>query len=185
MRFILFLMFLFPFAAIANDKLDDVLNYSPATHQSLSFSLWSMNAYDVSNEEAIDAYLEISKCPVFLKYRDDDFIWQNIREGEKREIEYFADDYSNRFYIDALIALDRYDFKNSQFKLMEQFQFSDAGTIRFPFFSVSFPICQTKSNLYEKYFIKTCYFIINFSLNFLQHTICFSTVYRKSRGGDI
>ncbi len=152
MRFIFILFLVFSSSVhAADEKLKNVLNYIPATYENIAFSLWSMNAYDVNNTEAIDAYLQISKCPLMKKYRDDDFMWQNIREGEKREIDYFAEQYPNRFYIDSLVALGRYDFQGSRFELMQNFQFFDAGTIRFPFYMPNMRLC-VKNKDYEKYF---------------------------------
>lgn len=149
---LLLLLFLFLSPSVhANEKADDVLNYIPATYQNIAFSLWALNAYDPSDEAAIDAYLQISKCPIFKMYKDDDFMWQNIREGEKREIDYFADQYPNRFYIDSLIALGRYDFQNNQFELLDNFKFSDAGTIRFPFYKPNTRLC-VNDEAYAKYF---------------------------------
>ena len=160
MRLIFAVFLFFSFNVHANEKLDDVLNYIPATHENISFSLWAMNAYDVSNEEAIDAYLKISKCPLFKKYRDDDFIWQNIREGEKRQIEYFADQYPNRFYVDSLLALGNYNFQTYRFELLENFRFTDAGTIRFPFFRMNKPFCGYSMD-YADYFSRMMSFKSN------------------------
>jgi hypothetical protein len=124
-----------------NEGVKDVVNYIPATFQNLAFSLWSMGAHPTDNDAALDAYLQITQCPLYQTYKEEDFIWQNIREGLRREIDYFADEYPKRFYIDSLVAIDRYDFESSAFRLLEKFQFSNAGSIRFPFFGLNTPIC--------------------------------------------
>ncbi len=155
-RYFLFILFIFfaPLISHAQDQKNtsagDIVNYIPATFQNLSFALWSMGAYSTDNDEALDAYLQISNCPLFEAYKEDDFIWQNIREGLRREIDYFADEYPKRFYIDSLVAIDRYDFRKSAFLLERRFQFSDAGSIRFPFYDANAPFCGLDD--YWKYF---------------------------------
>ena len=154
MRFLICLLVCFAISCAnpvrAQETQDDLLNYIPATYENMAFALWAMGAYNVTDDAAVDSYLQVSKCKVFEKYREDDFIWQNIREGARREIVYFAQDYPNRFYIDSLVALGRYDFESAAFKLLPEFQFTNTGTIRFPFYSKNFRICG--SDEYRDYF---------------------------------
>jgi len=161
MRFLLSIIFCFwgLHGAAAQKTEQDILNYVPATYQNMAFSLWSMNAYDTADDAAIDAYLQISNCPLLEQYKEDDFVWENIRAGARRELDYFADDYPNRFYIDALIALGNYNFERSAFELLPDFQFTDAGTIRFPFYNLNTQICG--SDEYEHYFSRLMSFQSN------------------------
>jgi hypothetical protein len=108
------------------------LHYIPATYESLSRVSWRFGVNPLSSDRAIDYYLQITDCPLYKDYFENDFLWQRIREGKRREIKYYAPNYPDRFEMIGAIELGRYDFASSAFVVPEKFRLNKAGFLEIP-----------------------------------------------------
>ena len=111
------------------------VNYIPATHANLAPLMWKFNIYDDNDESIVDNFLKTRNCHLYYQYYQDEFIWQNIRKGVQREIEYYAGDYPDRFQIVSFIRLGRYNFSELAFEIEDYFKLDSQGAIIFPFAS--------------------------------------------------
>lgn len=136
--FLLLFMVFAPSFAIAQEGKEqgDVLNYAPVTHKDIMTLMWKYKIHDYSNPNIMDQYLQIMNCPLYKKYKSDDFVWEKIREGMRREINYFSSSFPDRFEIYAFMPIERYDFQKNVFVIPNRFALSNAGSIQIPFFEI-------------------------------------------------
>mgnify|MGYP001254134139 CR=1 FL=1 len=80
----------------------------------------------------IDEYIKIKNCEIYKDYYGNDFLWQRIREGTRREIRYYSSQFPDRFELVGGISLGRYDFGSSSFIIPEQYQLDKAGVLEMP-----------------------------------------------------
>ena len=129
MKFLLF--FIVSLFCLSSLSAQDV-KYKRVSYPDLSSLMWKYKKYETNNIKAIDNYASIHHCNLYKKYVGNDFAWQRIREGIKRDIEYYASDYSSRFEINAVIPIDRYDFEKSTLVIDSEFSLDNAGAIQIP-----------------------------------------------------
>lgn len=108
------------------------LNYIAANYATLSQLTWKFGMHPLTNDSAIDDYMRIANCSLYQDYYTNDFLWQRIREGTRREIKYYAQNFPDRFELTAGIELGRYDFRKSAFIIPEDYQLSNAGNLQVP-----------------------------------------------------
>ena len=125
-------IFIWNIPSLAIDEERLTLHYNPINHISLSKLLWTYGVHDPKNNEILDHYLSINNCDFYRRYRKNDFQWERVRAGMRREIDYYAKDYPNRFEIKAVVPLDRYDFEKSAFIIDPKFALNNAGSIQIP-----------------------------------------------------
>lgn len=134
MRFIVFVFVLFiNFSVQAENKV--IEGYYPSDHASLSKLLWKFGYYNQDSDDAIDAFFQLSECDLYKTYYKNDFEWKNIRESFAREMQYFAKEIPNTYYINAFIPLGRYNFEKSAFEIDDEYKLNNAGTIKVPFYT--------------------------------------------------
>lgn len=118
----------------ANDAVRDrqilTLRYSPSSHVALSKMVWKYNYYNLNNDAVIDEFMGITNCPLYQDYFGNDFLWQRIREGVRRELKFYSSKFDDRFEIIGAIELGKYDFRKSAFDLLPPYQLSNAGMLR-------------------------------------------------------
>jgi hypothetical protein len=134
MRFLLFIAMVVVAAIPAQSRANDSggLDYSALSYRDISQLAWKYNLHDYNNDDAIDTYASIANCDLFRKYSGDDFGWQMVREGLRRNIRYYADGYNDRFEIRAVVPIDRYDFSKLAIMIAPDFALSNAGAIQLP-----------------------------------------------------
>lgn len=131
MKFFLLVFLLFSTEVTAQRYLSE---YKPVSHNALANLMWKYGAHELDDDIALKTYFQIHYCPVFEKYYKDDFLWQTIMEGFKRNMKYFSKDFPNKFYIIAVIPIDRYDFTKSAFVIDSRAALDNAGSIQIPFY---------------------------------------------------
>jgi hypothetical protein len=109
------------------------LNYIPASHANLSKLLWKFGKYSLSNESALNAYLHAINCPIYNQYFQDDFIWQNIIEGVRNELDYYTSQFPTRIEVVSYVQVGRYNFDAKAFEILPGFELSNNGAVMFPF----------------------------------------------------
>ncbi len=126
------IVFLGSIPVFAMDEKRSTLHYNPISHVSLSKLLWTYGVHDQKDSEILDHYLSINNCDLYRLYRTNDFQWERVREGMRRELDYYSKNYPNRFEIKAVVPLDRYDFERSAFIIDPEFALNNAGSIQIP-----------------------------------------------------
>jgi len=129
MRF-LFILLITVFATIslvsASDKtrVEELLQvqYLPINYNAMANMEWKFNTLNVGNYSAIEDYIAITNCPLYSRYYTNDFLWQRIKEGVKRQLGYYAPQFTDRYEIISAIDLGRYDFQKAAFILPEDSQ---------------------------------------------------------------
>lgn len=114
-----------------NTRREDLLqlHYIPASFKSLAQLTWRYGLHPTSYDEAIDRYAKIINCPLYNTYYGNDFLWQRVREGLRREIDYYAPVFPDRFEMLGGVELGRYDFEKSAFIVPEYYSLTKAGYI--------------------------------------------------------
>ena len=85
----------------------------------LARSYWLLNNLDTKNDQLIDQYLMITECPIYQKYFNNDFEWNKIRNATRNYIDTYKSRFPTRFEFMQPVYLDRYDFENRSFPIME------------------------------------------------------------------
>lgn len=130
MRYFFTLLFMMMMSAPATAQ--EAVTYEPLSYQSLMSALWKFNYYDPQDRDILDEYARIVNCGLFESYYSDDFEWERVRSGLRREIQYHANSYPDRYFVNALITVDRYDFEKSAFIISSDYKLNNAGSIEMP-----------------------------------------------------
>jgi hypothetical protein len=118
--------------ALADDKRQQELlqlHYVPSNHDTLSHLVWRYKYYSVNNDQAIDEFIGVTNCDFYSDYYDNDFLWQRIREGFRRELSYYSGTFPERYEFVGAIELGKYDFRRSAFELNKKYKLSNAGLL--------------------------------------------------------
>lgn len=105
------------------------LHYVPSNHDTLSHLVWRYKYYDVHDDEAIDEFIGITNCDFYKEYYSNDFLWQRIREGYRRELSYYSGTFPERYEFVGAIELGKYDFSRSAFEVDTNYKLSNAGLL--------------------------------------------------------
>jgi hypothetical protein len=122
------LVLFFSFASMAQDqsKTSGPLNYEEnethdeylkPTYERLSKLYWALAMYELSDNGAIDGYLAINECPLYMKYYDRDFELDDLRQATRESILKNLAFFPSKFEILMPIGLDRYDLGKERFSL--------------------------------------------------------------------
>ena len=120
-----------PVGAVENTKMDVKDEYIEPSFQNLSKMYWAIGKLDIKDDDAIDNYLLINECDLYLQYYNNDFAWQNIREVTRDHILKSMGQISTKFELLAPIILGRYDVENEEFGVERDSQLMAVRNIDF------------------------------------------------------
>ncbi len=140
MRF-LFVIFCFFMMSVPIKAQDYASQYNEVTFNGFADLFWKYNVYDVNDGDAVDSYLKLTNCGLFQKYYEDDFLWQIITQGFKRDLSYFASSIPNKYVVTAVMPIERYDFEKSAFIIDPRVALDNAGAIQIPFYQEIQRVC--------------------------------------------
>jgi hypothetical protein len=106
------------------------VQYTPVNFSSLSNLSFKLGDYDLSNDQLVDEYIAITNCSLYSKYYTDDFLWQRIRNGVRRQLNYYASQFTDRYETVSAIDLGRYDFQKAAFILPENSKLENVAYFR-------------------------------------------------------
>ena len=130
----LFLLFLFAFATFdLRAEESKGLSYVVATQKAIADLTWRYNLHNVNSGEVLDEYIMIQNCGLYRRYIKEDFEWQRIRQGMRNKLKNYSASFSDRFEVNALIPIGRYDFELGAFHITEEAKLDNAGAIIIPF----------------------------------------------------
>ena len=113
-------------------KAQDPEAYQPISYPALAKMVWRYQTYKTDNDNALDEFIRISNCNLYNKYFENDFLWGNIREGVRRDLDYYSYQLPNRFEIKTAIPLGRYNFDRAAYVVDDAFKMDNAGSIEIP-----------------------------------------------------
>lgn len=90
-------------------------------------SLWGINAFSQRNIPALDEYIHIQYCPLFVQYQQNDFLWKRIREAVVQDMRIHAYSYPIRYEVLSSLKLNRFDFNMGGFVLQEDSRLKNVG----------------------------------------------------------
>jgi hypothetical protein len=147
---LLFILFSFDVSAEENGK----VNYVTATQKSIADLTWRYNFHDMNSNAIIDEYIMLKNCGLYDAYINEDFEWQRIRKGLRNKLKKESASFPDRFEINALIPIGRYDFDLGAFHIQEDAKLDNAGAIILPFDEKLDQKCATKivgSDLFPRF----------------------------------
>jgi len=120
------------FAQSAGEEKAEV-SYITATQKDMAKLTWKYNLHDIDSNKIIDEHIMVQNCELYQKYIGEDFEWQRIRQGTRNEINAHSGSYPDRFEINALLPVGRYDFERAAFHILDNAKLDNAGSILIPF----------------------------------------------------
>ena len=115
LRFFFLLITLSLFAG--NVRADD---YAKPTWPDLVRTLLRFNAIAISEPNILDEYAIVTECDLYTAFYHDDFKWKRVREAVVQSVQNNLPTYPTKYRYDAMLQLDRYDFKNQTFRFTEK-----------------------------------------------------------------
>lgn len=121
-------------------------HYEFPTFENLSRLYWTLGILDPEkNAQAIDNFVRIHDCQVYLDYYRDDFEWRKIRAITKEKIVKERGDWPVRFELLIPVELGRYDFAKKEFPVLSEFLKEGARRITTGYNSMQDPVCDTRA----------------------------------------
>jgi hypothetical protein len=118
-------------------------NYVDPTFADIVRTLVRFNAIDLQDDDLIDEYAMVTDCNLFTHFYPNDFKWNEVRAAIRKSVSLNIATFPTRYHFDIKIQLDRYDFKQKNFR------FTDSSAIHNvnPFLFVSKPDYKCGKNL--------------------------------------
>lgn len=94
-------------------------DYIEPSFTNLSKLMWALSVMDLSDNVAIDNYLKINECELYLRFFHNDIEWDKIRNATREYINRNVQSFPVKFEIIVPIYLDRYNSERQYFALTE------------------------------------------------------------------
>lgn len=94
-------------------------DYIDPDMKNMSKLMWQLGVLDLSDNIAIDNYLMINECELFLRFYNNDIEWEKIRDATREYINNNMTTFPTKFEILVPIKLDRYNPDKQYFELEE------------------------------------------------------------------
>ena len=114
-----------PGVAIKKNDAGDARNdyiYEVPTVAALSYLFWAVNLYNLSNNWAIDHFMQINECELYRTYGSDELEWSEIRDATRVFIRENSGDFPTRFEFIIPIKLEDYDTRKKAFKIQKEYE---------------------------------------------------------------
>lgn len=105
---------------IVEMKYSESDEYIDPNRQNMSKLMWQMGILDLSDNVAIDNYLLINECELYLRFYNNDIEWEKIREATREHLNQNMMKFSTKFEILVPISLNRYNPEKQYFELEEE-----------------------------------------------------------------
>ncbi|MDD3287715.1 MAG: DUF4852 domain-containing protein [Alphaproteobacteria bacterium] len=114
------------------------------TLENITNTIIRYGAININKDDVIDNYGILMECKIFEYFYNDDFKWQKARAALREKIRQDVATFPTSYAYDAELQLDRYDFKNKQYKFTEKTTIKNVNS-----FSLKFKggiVCGNKRN---------------------------------------
>lgn len=119
--------------------------YDKPTYTNLSKLYWTLGILDPDKDiDAIDNFVKINDCQVYLDYFQDDFEWKKIRKLTKERIIKDRANWPRRYELLVPIELGRYNFEKKSFPVLSDFIREGARRITTGYNSTQTDICGSR-----------------------------------------
>lgn len=95
-------------------------DYIDPNMENMSKLMWALGVPDMSDNTAIDNYLKINECELYMRFFNNDFEWEKIRNATRSYIHQNVGSFPTKFEIMIPIYLDRYNAEKGYFDLTEE-----------------------------------------------------------------
>ena len=142
--------------------------YIDPTVSNISKLYWKKDALTLENDTAIDNFLLINECDIYLKFFKDDFEWNRIREAGRDMLKKNKDQFSYKFKMLIPIDLGRYDMMRKGFPLVNRTAMKDLRRVEIGGNANVAKICNKKGAI--EHYPKNIILILNkpFSYGFVE-----------------
>jgi hypothetical protein len=133
---------------------DQIDKYQLTTIHNLSNLYWSLGMEDLKDDDAIDHYLFINDCDLYMKYSHNEFEWNKIKEATRKYLAKNMALFPTRFEILLPLAVGKYDQERGEFDIDPESQLNNVKKMDVaPNFGV--PVCRSQGEwkTYPKNFI--------------------------------
>lgn len=93
--------------------------FVPTTFRNLSKLYWAIGKLSLNDNQAIDNYMRINECAIYLDYYQNEFEWRRIREAARQAIklQIEQDEFPEHFEVIREIQLGKYNMEDEYFEL--------------------------------------------------------------------
>lgn len=102
---------------LVTDDLVSEDGYERATYERLSKLYWALAMFDLKDNQAIDQYLMINECDLYMKFYNDDLALEDLRNVTRDSIVHNLSKAPRTYEIVMPVGLDRYDKGTRRFKI--------------------------------------------------------------------
>lgn len=107
--------------------------YDDITIDKLAKLYWRLNMFDINDNKAVDNYLRINECDIYLEYVFNELEWDNIREKARNHLKNNVETFPDRFKFEQPLRLADYNPETEMFAIMPAYQID--GIRKFEVFS--------------------------------------------------
>jgi len=108
-------------------------DYAEPTLENFAHTLMRFKAIDMMNDALLDDYAMITDCEIYENFYSNDFKWSQVRSFMRDSIKMKSDTFPDKYYYEAELQLDRYDFKSKNFRFTDNTAVKGVNTFRFNF----------------------------------------------------
>lgn len=94
--------------------------YEDPSITALSHMYWAVNLYSINDKKALDEFMRINECEMFLAYSNDELEWKGVRTATSDFIKANKTDFPLRFRFVVPLQLVDYDFERGVFEVDEK-----------------------------------------------------------------
>lgn len=121
---------------------DQIDKYQLTTIHNLSNLYWQLGMLDLKDDEAIERYLFINDCDLYMKYSHNEFEWNKIKAATRKYLAKNMALFPTRFEIMLPLGVGKYDQERGEFDIEPESQLNNVKKMDVaPNFGV--PVCRT------------------------------------------
>lgn len=102
---------------LVTDDLVSEDGYERATYERLSKLYWALAMFDLKDNQAIDQYLMINECDLYMKFYNDDLALEDLRNVTRDSIVHNLIKATRTYEIVMPVGLDRYNKGTRRFRI--------------------------------------------------------------------
>jgi hypothetical protein len=122
---------------------DQIDKYQLTTIHNLSNLYWELGMEDLKDDDAIDRYLFINDCDLYMKYSHNEFEWNKIKEATRKYLAKNMALFPTHFEILLPLAVGKYDQERGEFDIEAESRLNNVKKMDVaPNFGV--PVCRSQ-----------------------------------------
>jgi hypothetical protein len=122
---------------------DQIDKYQLTTIHNLSNLYWQLGMLDLKDDDAIERYLFINDCDLYMKYSHNDFEWRRIKDATRKYLAKNMALFNTHFEILLPLAVGKYDQERGEFDIEAESQLNNVKKMDVAP-NLGVPICRTQ-----------------------------------------